>query len=37
MKKIQVFLKFVNYNRKFTKDFFKKALLLINFTKKNKI
>ena len=37
MKEIQAFLKFINYNKKFIKNFFKKKLLLINFIEKNKV
>ena len=36
MKKIQFFLNFANYNRKFIKDFSKKTAPLTNLTNKNK-
>ena len=36
VKKIMSFLKFVNYNRKFIKDYFKKAISLINLTVKDR-
>ena len=36
VKKIQFFLNFANYNRKFIKNFFKKATPLTNLTNKNK-
>ena len=36
VKKVQAFLEFVNYNKKFIKNFFRKALSLINFIEKNK-
>jgi hypothetical protein len=36
VKEIQAFLKFVNYNRKFIEQYFKKTLSLINLTIKNK-
>ena len=36
MKEIQVFLEFVNYNRKFIKNYFKKVIPLINLTTKDK-
>lgn len=35
VKKIQFFLEFVNYNRKFIKDYFKKAISLTRLTAKN--
>ena len=37
VKKVQAFLEFVNYNKKFIKNFFKKALLLINFIEKDNV
>ena len=37
VKKVQTFLEFVNYNKKFIKKFFKKALSLINLIEKNKV
>ena len=37
VKKIQIFLKFVNYNRKFIKNYFKKVIFLINLTIKDKL
>ena len=37
VKKIQSFLKFVNYNRKFIKNYFKKAISLINLMMKDKL
>ena len=36
VKKIQTFFEFVNYNRKFIKNYFKKIISLINLTTKNK-
>ena len=36
VKKLQSFLEFINYNRKFIKNYFNKAISLINFTTKNK-
>ena len=36
VKKVQAFLGFVNYNRKFIKDYFKKIISLINLTIKDK-
>ena len=36
VKKVQVFLRFVNYNRKFIKNYSKKAIPLINLTIKEK-
>ena len=36
VKKLQAFLSFVNYNRKFIRNYFKKTLLLTNLTNKNK-
>ena len=36
VKEVQTFLRFVNYNRKFIKDYFKKIIPLINLTIKNK-
>ena len=36
IKEVQAYLKFVNYNKKFIRDFFQKALPLINLTKKDK-
>ena len=36
IKEVQAFLEFVNYNRKFIKDYFKKVIPLINLTIKNK-
>ena len=36
VKEVQVFLKFVNYNRKFIKNYFKKVISLINLTNKDK-
>ncbi len=36
VKKVQAFLEFVNYNRKFIEQYFKKTLSLINLTIKNK-
>ena len=37
VKEMQTFLKFVNYNRKFIKDYFKKVISLINLTIKDKL
>ena len=37
VKKIQTFLRFVNYNRKFIKNYFKKVIPLINMTIKDKL
>ena len=37
VKKFQSFLKFINYNRKFIKNYFSKAISLINLTTKNKL
>ena len=37
VKGVQAFLEFVNYNRKFIKDYFNKAISLINLTTKNKL
>ena len=37
VKKIQIFLKFVNYNRKFIKNYFKKIIPLINSMIKDKL
>ena len=37
VKEIQAFLKFVNYNRKFIKNYFKKIIPLINLTIKDKL
>ena len=36
IKEVQAFLGFVNYNRKFIKDYFRKAIPLINLTIKGK-
>ena len=36
MKKIQLFLDFANYNKKFIKDFFKKTTSFTNLTNKDK-
>ena len=36
VKEVQAFLEFVNYNRKFIKNYFKKIISLINLTIKNK-
>ena len=36
VKEVQTFLEFVNYNRKFIKDYFKKVIPLINLTTKDK-
>lgn len=36
IKKVMSFLRFVNYNRKFIKDYFKKVISLINLTVKNR-
>ena len=36
VKEVQAFLGFVNYNRKFIKNYFKKVIPLINLTTKNK-
>ena len=36
VKKLQSFLKFINYNRKFIKNYFNKAIFLINLTAENK-
>ena len=36
VKEVQAFLKFVNYNRKFIKNYSKKVIFLINLTIKNK-
>ena len=35
IKKIQFFLNFINYNKKFIKNYLANAILLTNFTKKN--
>jgi len=35
VKKVQFFLDFINYNKKFIKNYFVNAILLTNFTKKN--
>ena len=37
VKKVQIFLRFVNYNRKFIKDYFKKIIPLINLMIKDKL
>ena len=37
VKKMQAFLRFVNYNRKFIKNYFKKIIPLINLTIKDKL
>ena len=37
VKKVQAFLRFVNYNRKFIKNYFKKIIFLSNLTSKDKI
>ena len=37
MTKIQFFINFVNYNRKFIKNYFRKTILFINLTIKIKI
>ena len=37
VKEVQAFLGFVNYNRKFIKDYFKKVISLINLTNKDKV
>ena len=37
VKEIQIFLRFVNYNRKFIKNYFKKVIPLINLTIKDKL
>jgi len=34
VKKVQFFLDFINYNKKFIKNYFVNATLLTNFTKK---
>ncbi len=34
VKKVQFFLDFINYNKKFIKDYFANGILLTNFTKK---
>ncbi len=34
VKKVQFFLNFINYNKKFIKNYFVNAILLTNFTKK---
>ena len=36
VKKLQAFLSFVNYNKKFIRNYFKKALSLTNLTNKDK-
>ena len=36
VKKVMSFLEFINYNRKFIKDYFKKAISLINLTAKDR-
>ena len=36
VKKVQAFLRFINYNCKFIKNYFKKIIFLINLTIKNK-
>ncbi len=35
VKKVQFFLNFINYNKKFIKNYLVNAILLTNFTKKN--
>ncbi len=35
VKEVQFFLNFINYNKKFIKNYFVNAILLTNFTKKN--
>ncbi len=37
VKKVQFFLDFINYNKKFIKNYFVNAILLTNFTKKKKL
>ena len=37
IKKIISFLKFINYNRKFIKNYFKKVILFINLTAKDRL
>ena len=37
VKKLQSFLEFINYNRKFIKNYFSKAISLINLTAKDKL
>ena len=37
IKEVQSFLEFINYNRKFIKNYFKKTVSLINLTVKNKL